>query len=269
MSSTAEMVRLLDVDADLGELLSDPRRQQAERVLVVEIRRRPVGAWDVSGLAGATRDHVGLLLVHGVLLRELVLGGQVSVELLGPGDLVRPWQPPGRVSLLPVDVEWWVLSPLTLALLDRRFAAEAACYPEVIATLFDRLSERSLRLATSQAISQLTRVDRRITALFWHLAERWGRVSGEGMIVPLALTHRTLGQLVGARRPTVSSALADLAERGELVRRPDGSWLLPGDPPDAQALSRRPGTGTQQLPRDLLRPARRFSRAPAEVDRVG
>jgi CRP/FNR family transcriptional regulator, cyclic AMP receptor protein len=263
------MVRLLDVDADLGELLSDARREQAARKLVVGIRRLPVGAWDVSGLAGAAADRVGLLLVHGVLSRELVLGDQVSVELLGPEDLVRPWQPPSRVSLLPFDVVWSVLSPLTLAVLDRRFAAEAARYPEVIATLFDRLSERSLRLATSQAISQLTRVDHRLTALFWHLAERWGRVSADGMIVSLALTHRTLGQLVGARRPTVSSALADLAERGELVRRPDGSWLLPRDHPDAQALSRRPGTGTQQRPRDLLRPARRFSREPAEVDRIG
>ena len=60
------------------------------------------------------------------------------------------------------------------------------------------------------------------------------------MIVPLALTHRILGQLVGARRPTVSTALAELAERGELIRRPDGSWLLRGDPPDAQSLARRP-----------------------------
>jgi CRP/FNR family transcriptional regulator, cyclic AMP receptor protein len=269
MSSTAQMVRLLDVDADLGELLSDARREQAARELVVGIRRLPVGAWDVSGLAGARADHVGLLLVHGVLSRELVLAGRVSLELLGPGDLVRPWQPARRVSLLPVDVVWSVLSPLTLAVLDRRFAAEAARYPEVIATLFGRLSERSLRLATSQAISQLTRVDRRITALFWHLAERWGRVSGDGIIVSLALTHRILGQLVGARRPTVSSALSDLAERGELVRRPDGSWLLRGDPPDAQARSPRPGAGTQRRAQDLLRPARRFSREPAEVDPVG
>ena len=113
-----------------------------------------------------------------------------------------------------------MLSPLTVAVLDRRFAAEMARYPEITAALFDRLSERSLRLATTQAISQLTRVDRRLKALFWHLAERWGRVSGDGVIVPLALTHRILGQLVGARRPTVSTALSELAERGELDAPP-------------------------------------------------
>jgi CRP/FNR family cyclic AMP-dependent transcriptional regulator len=137
-------------------------------------------------------------------------------------------------------------------------------YPEVTATLFDRLSERSMRLATTQAISHLTRVDRRLKALFWHLAQRWGRVSGDGVIVPLALTHRILGQLVGARRPNVSTALSELAERNELVRRPDGSWLLRGDPPDAESVARKPG-GTAQRGQDLTRPARRFARE-AEQD---
>ena len=151
-----------------------------------------------------------------------------------------------------------MLSPVTVAALDRHFAVELARYPEITSVLLDRLGERSIRLATTQAISQLTRVDRRLRALFWHLAERWGRVSGQGVIVPLALTHRILGQLVGARRPTVSTALAELAERGELVRRPDGSWLLRGDPPDAQSLARRPAPQA-----DLMRPARRFERSDA------
>ena len=202
--------------------------------------RLAVGLWDVSRLSGASADHVGLLVLDGVLSRELVVADHVSAELLGPGDLVRPWQASTGAGLLPVQAVWSVLSTVTLAVLDRRFAAEAARYPEITAALFDRLGERSLRLATTQAISQLTRVDRRLKALFWHLAERWGRVSGDGVVVPLALTHRILGQLVGARRPTVSTALSELAEREELVRRPDGSWLLRGDPPDAQTLARRP-----------------------------
>ena len=156
-----------------------------------------------------------------------------------------------------------MLSPTTLAVLDRRFAAEMAQWPEITAALFDRLSERSLRLATTQAISQLTRVDRRLKALFWHLAERWGRVGGDGVVIPLALTHRILGQLVGARRPTVSTALSELAERDELVRRGDGSWLLRGDPPDASTLER--STARQARVGDLLRPARRFTRERSTV----
>jgi hypothetical protein len=92
------------------------------------------------------------------------------------------------------------------------------------------LNDRAQRLATTQAISQLNRVDRRLLSLFWHLAERWGRMTPEGVAVPLTLSHRMLGQLVGARRPTVSTAISDLAGRDELVRRPDGTWLLKGDP---------------------------------------
>jgi CRP/FNR family transcriptional regulator, cyclic AMP receptor protein len=243
MPRTIDTARLFDADPDLGVLLSEARREQAQRTLVVRTQRLRVGAWDVTGLERVTADHLGLLIVEGVLSRELRVADVVSTELLGPGDLVRPWPPADRMSLLPADAVWAVLSPARLAVLDRRFAADVAHYPEVTAALFDRLSERSVRLATTQAISQLTCVDRRLTALFWHLAERWGRVSTIGVVVPLALTHRLLGQLVGARRPTVSTALSKLADRGELTRRPDGSWLLRSDPPDADALAREPGAG--------------------------
>jgi len=260
--TTPETVRLLEADPDLGALLGQQRRSDAERRLLVSTHRLAVGPWDVTRLSGASADHIGLLMLEGVIARELIVADHVSAELLGPGDLLRPWQTPTS-SLLPVDVLWSVLSPSSFAVLDRRFAAELARWPEVTAALFDRLSERSLRLATTQAISQLTRVDRRLKALLWHLAERWGRVSGDGVVVPLALTHRILGQLVGARRPTVSTALSELAEREELIRRADGSWLLRGDPPDAQTFSRRP-TAAELRGQDVLRPTRRFGRSESE-----
>src|ERR687898_2767276 len=260
-----EQIPLLKADPDLASLLAEPRRSDAERRLLVSTHRLAVGPWDVTRLSKASADHIGLLVLDGVIARELIVADHVSGGLLGPGDLIRRWQAASKSELLPVDAEWSVLSPSTLAVLDRRFAAEVSHYPEVTAALFDRLSERSLRLATTQAISQLTRVDRRLKALFWHLAERWGRVSGDGVVVPLALTHRILGQLVGARRPTVSTALSELAEREELVRRPDGSWLLRGDPPDAQTLARRP-TAAELRGQDMLRPSRRFAREGEDVD---
>ena len=260
-ATSADVVRLLEEDPDLAGLMSGGRRAEAERELVVRVHRLGVGVWDVSRLEGAGSDHVGLLLLEGVVAREVIVADHVSAELLGPGDLLRPWQTPSSSGLLPVDVLWSVLSPSAFAVLDRRFAAELARWPEITACLFDRLSERSLRLATTQAISQLTRVDRRLKALLWHLAERWGRVSGDGVVVPLALTHRILGQLVGARRPTVSTALGELAERGELTRRVDGSWVLRGSPPDASALGRRRALAGR--PGDLMRPMRRFGESPA------
>ena len=70
----------------------------------------PVGEWDGGRLADADPTHLGLLLVDGVLAREVVLGDTVSTELLGPGDIVRPWHIEGPPQLLPVAVRWNALA---------------------------------------------------------------------------------------------------------------------------------------------------------------
>src|ERR671911_337509 len=139
-----EQISLLKADPDLGALLAEQRRSEAERRLLVSTHRLAVGPWDVTRLSGASADHIGLLVLDGVVARELVVADHVSAELLGPGDLVRPWQASTATGLLPVQAVWSVLSTVTLAVLDRRFAPEAARYPEITAALFDRLGERSL-----------------------------------------------------------------------------------------------------------------------------
>jgi CRP/FNR family transcriptional regulator, cyclic AMP receptor protein len=223
-------VALVDAAPDLCAGLS-PEQRAAARDLVVETKRLWPGAWRATEGADVGHGHLGLLLLDGVMSRELHVAGIASAELLGPGDLVRPWRWDAGDDLLPIDARWSVLSPATVALLDRRVASELSRWPEIIRSLLDCIAWRSERVATTQAIAQLTGVDRRILALFLHLAERWGRPTGDGVVVPLVLTHRLLGQLVGACRPTISAALKTLAERGELLRRRDGSWLLPGAPP--------------------------------------
>jgi hypothetical protein len=222
---------LLDLDPELGQLLSPERRAAAQRELRARVTTFPLGEWDGARLADADPTHLGLLVIDGVLAREVVLADTVSTELLGPGDIVRPWHIEGPPQLLPVAIRWNALAEVRLALIDRRLSAAVGGYPEISAVIVDRLSERAQRLSITQAISQLNRVDRRLVALFWHLAERWGRVSRDGIVLPLALSHRLLGELVGARRPTVSSALADLARDGQLMRRDDGTWLVAGEPP--------------------------------------
>jgi hypothetical protein len=221
---------LLDLDPDLAQLLDDDRRELARRELLVRVTALPIGEWDGARLAGTDPGNFGLLVIDGVRAREVIVGDTVSTELLGPGDVVRPWQIGTDPQLLQVSVRWNALAKVRLAVLDRRLAAVLAHYPEVNAVLIDRLSERAQRLAVGQAISQLHRVDVRLVSLLWHLAARWGRVTGDGVVVPLALSHRVLGQLVGARRPTVSTALAQLARDNQVERRDDGTWLLRGAP---------------------------------------
>jgi DNA-binding transcriptional MocR family regulator len=98
-----------------------------------------------------------------------------------------------------------------------------------------------------------------VLSILWHLAERWGRMTLDGVALPLTLSHRLLAQLIGARRPTVSTALGQLAARGEVVRLPGGSWLLKGTPP---------GQPDDALER-FIPPRRRFIAAQRdEPDRV-
>ena len=65
----------------------------------------------------------------------------------------------------------------------------------------------------------------RLTLLLWHLAGRWGRVEHGGIRLALPLTHRLLGRLVGAERPSVSHALSRLSQAG-LVTNRDGALHL-------------------------------------------
>jgi len=228
--SDRHIAALLDLDPDLGLLLAPERRATAQHELRVAVHVLDTGPWEVEKLSGTSPEHIGLLVIDGVLAREVLVSDTVSTELLGPGDVIRPWHLHRGDSLLRYAIRWNVLARSQIALLDRRVAAQLATYPEVNAAVLDRVNERALRLAVTQAISQLNRVDRRLLALFWHLAERWGRMTPNGVALPMTLSHRMLGQLIGARRPTVSTALSQLVNDGEVARRDDGTWLLTGAP---------------------------------------
>jgi CRP/FNR family transcriptional regulator, cyclic AMP receptor protein len=244
---------LRDLDPDLGQFLSDEARDAARRQLLVSVRRLPPGEWDTASLTVADPGHVGLLVLDGVIAREVLAADIVSTELLGPGEILRPWEVCPDPSLLRADVRWNILAETRLAVLDRRTASHLADYPEITSQIVERMSRRSQRLAVTQAISQLNRVDQRLLALFWHMAERWGRMTGEGVLIPLTLSHRMLSQLIGARRPTVSTALGELTRSGELERLGNGTWLLTGEPvgePARQNLRLIPPR-RRFLPRDL------------------
>jgi CRP/FNR family transcriptional regulator, cyclic AMP receptor protein len=124
-----------------------------------------------------------------------------------------------------------VMEPARLAVLSRSVGLRLCARPELNAALLDRQMERTRSLAINAAMENVRGLDRRLLILFWHLAERWGRREQGHVVIPLRLTHETLSLLVGARRPSVTTALGDLSARGELKRSEDGSWVLSGAPP--------------------------------------
>jgi len=225
----ATSTRLLEIDPDLADGLDPDQAEAATRTLVAPLVTLP---WRTQRDGWGPEDpvgHFGLVIVEGLLLREVELLGTHSAELLAHGDLLRPWDADGEEELpVPANGLWTVLEPVTVAVLDADFVRQAVAWPTVIAALARRAVIRAKFMALNDAITNVNRVDTRLLLLFWHLAERWGKVGVDWIAIPLPLTHDTLAKLVGAARPSVSTALSSLAERGLLCRE-DGIWRLSRD----------------------------------------
>ena len=71
---------------------------------------------DGERLRDAGPEHVGLFILDGLMTRELALADNVAAELLGPGDVVRPWQPRAPERLVPFGVCWSVTALSALGL---------------------------------------------------------------------------------------------------------------------------------------------------------
>jgi CRP/FNR family transcriptional regulator, cyclic AMP receptor protein len=225
--------RLLDLDHDLADALGDEVAVRArDRIGVATVRLEP-GSWHPSALSAIGRGAFALIICDGLIVRELDLAGTRTADLLGPGDLVDLG--PGTDPLLLTGERWHVSGDATVAILDDRVLPALHAWPALSSRLIARAARQASRAAEQRAISQLPRVELRIRALLWHLAERWGRIGPQRVVVSLEVTHETLGHLVGARRPTVTLALGELSREGAVTRRADGAWILRPDsnPSDA------------------------------------
>lgn len=228
-------VSLLQADPDLLQGVPDDDVALAQRVLTCPRYRIPAGRWAPELLAAHDNGGFALLVIDGVITRELDMGGRQVMELLGGGDVLRP---NGTDDDVGGHLQWAALEPSSVVVLDERFTRASQRWPSLGTNLADRLLQQTERAMLRTAILSLPRVDARILAILWQLAERWGRVTPSGVLLPLRLTHQALGRLAGAQRPTVTLALRDLCDEGSLSRAEDGAWLL--DPESQERWRDRP-----------------------------
>jgi hypothetical protein len=222
------MCHVLKEDPELAEAIPPERRQRAIEECTAPELRIQAGPLTRHGSLGF-RGGIGVLVLSGLLIRRVGIEGRYGAELIGEGDLLRPSEE--SVSpLLPLTTDWSIVLPTRVAALDSGFEQRLAQYPELARCLIDRAILRSKYLAVNIAIVHQARVDVRLHMLLWHLAARWGRVRSDGTVVRLRLTHTVLADLVAARRPTVTTALSELARQG-LVRTDGETWILPGEAP--------------------------------------
>jgi hypothetical protein len=222
------LVELLSADPDLAADLTENEVKTARPQVTVAALTVAVGDEEALARRMDRPGLIGLLVVDGLLLREIEVAGTVVAELIGAGDLIHPGDITGSdLSPLHGRLRWTVLQSAELAVLDQRFTLCAARWPQIFGRIALRAVWRTHGLALNLAISHQGRIEDRLLLLFWHLAQRWGRVSTGGVRLDLPLTHQTLAKLVGAQRPTVTQALGVLRQRGLLIRGEDRGWLLP------------------------------------------
>ncbi len=217
---------LLDEDDDLAAIVDDRTLAHARRSTSVRVLRAETGQCDLRDWFAGAGDGPGLMVLEGLLALEVHLGGRTATELLGAGDLLMVPHCRMEEMVRHNDV-WRVLAPVRVAVLDESFLERVRAWPSLTRALMRRVSQRVSEVDALRAISCHPRLEVRLVLLLWHLGSRWGRVEPSGIRLTLPLTHRLLGQLVGAERPSISHALRRL-DRCGLVSGGAGDLHLHG-----------------------------------------
>lgn len=211
--SSALFTYVLDADDELADEFDVRRRVAVRQLATARVLHVGVGDCDLEAWFDIARTGPGLLILDGLMAFQTCTGDRVATELVGAGDLLQ-------APALPIDellertCHWRALRPTRFALLDADFVDRVRPFPQIARSLLRRTCRRTAELDVLRAITSQPRLEVRLVLVLWHLAARWGRVEPASVRLCLPLTHRILGQLVAAERPSVSHALKRLTQAG-------------------------------------------------------
>lgn len=215
---------VLQVDPELAADVAPNERWRAVEASRAPVRALSLGKWEFE--PEPDRRSLGALILKGMLVLRMELGGCSHLEVLGVGDVLNPWRLRTDTTLQE-RVNLDVVQGGYVALLDHRFALQMTPWPEVFATLMRRQVMRTRRMMVQACILSHSRVDERLELMLWRLAEQFGRVTREGLLVRLPFTHLQLAEMIAARRSTVTLAVSRLVSEDRLRRPGRNQWLLP------------------------------------------
>src|SRR4051812_21222243 len=135
MRQTAGWVPLLQVDGELAQRLPEATIAEAAQLAIAPTEWLDPGEWRPEPPPAAERaSHLGLLVIDGFLARRVRVLDRPATELLGPGDLLLPWEP-DRTEPFSAGARWHVLQLTRIAVLDRRFTPPLRRGPHLTAPL--------------------------------------------------------------------------------------------------------------------------------------
>jgi CRP-like cAMP-binding protein len=154
-----------------------------------------------------------------------------TVTLLEEGDVLLPASPPWA-SVGP-RVRGRALERSEVLLVDQtrfdEWLTDARIAANLVRVLAAQIADRELAVA----IALEPRVERRLLLKLRQLAERFGRVTPQGVRLDLRLTHQQLADMVGAVRESITIALGKLVQNEEITIERRTIWIhTPDDPPE-------------------------------------
>jgi CRP/FNR family transcriptional regulator, cyclic AMP receptor protein len=217
--ATVALLTALDFDGALPHSVRSAARMwlQANAPLVSE------GRWDGPAAGKSTVAHV---VTEGFLLATTEIQGATAAEVLGPGDVICTDGENGGAALAERSRTWTALTPARILAFDEQRFGRAMCSPDVIRALVCATDRRTRRMAGNHAIASVPRIEHRVLSALWQLADEWGRVTPDGITIPIPLTHYALAKIVGCERPSMTGSLGQLRDRGWVQRRERRTWML-------------------------------------------
>ncbi|WP_217913027.1 Crp/Fnr family transcriptional regulator [Miltoncostaea marina] len=206
--SAPPALRAIELFAGLGDDAVAAAVDEAATLRLAAGEEVAVNATDaVCALVGAGR--LALVVLTGD-------GRSRTIGMLEDGDvLVRPsdpWAAGARVRAFAIEDS--LLYLVDRARLDA-WLRDPTLARNLVRVLTAEIADRELAVA----IALEPRVERRLALKLRQLADRWGRVTPDGIRLDLRLTHQELAGMVGAVRESVTIALRRLSEAGEVEVR--------------------------------------------------
>src|SRR5881396_2638718 len=101
MAVSTQMVRVVDAFPELVGDLDAERAKLARRHALATLETLTPGIWQPDIEVQREPGHLGLLVIDGLLSRDVTLGNTVATEIVGRGDVLRPSDHDGESAPVP------------------------------------------------------------------------------------------------------------------------------------------------------------------------
>ncbi len=216
------------------------RLPQEERDRIAAIASiRDLGRGETLWNAGDPADALTLIVKGRVKVVRHGGAADMILEIFGIGE------PVGAVAVynrMPYPASAVALEPTALLVVPARdYFALLERHPDLAASLIGELTRLYMSLSRKLEDMRGQRVEARIAQLFLSLADRMGRDSPEGTVVPMSLSRQEVAEMIGTTVESTIRVMSRWGREGVLVTE-TGRFLIPsGDALRAIAEGRADG----------------------------